>query len=66
MQEREEGWQAYQDGIRSKDNPYDIVSEPQAHDAWRDGWNSASVEDGLLCHPWMGPSSRMAASGNPL
>lgn len=42
---RDEGYRAYQDGLRLADNPYNNNEEWDLHLAWDEGWNNASWDD---------------------
>lgn len=39
-----EGFDAFEDGQGIEKNPYDILTQSQAHLSWNDGWNDAEEE----------------------
>ena len=42
---RKEGYNAYCDGKKVGDNPYNTDEEWQFHEAWKDGWYNAAQDD---------------------
>lgn len=40
-----EGYKACQDGLYQEDNPYDLLEEPELHDAWEDGFWDARFDE---------------------